>query len=46
VLQRLDPERSNGVTGNEAERRVLLREALQGWLHKSTPSFPAVTLGL
>jgi hypothetical protein len=46
VLHRLDPERCNGVTGTEAKRRVLLREQLQEWLAKSSPSFPATTLGL
>ncbi|MBX9935953.1 MAG: hypothetical protein K2Y10_05115 [Burkholderiaceae bacterium] len=47
VLQRLDPERCNGVTGAEPERRVLLRETLNEWLHnKSSPGFPATTLGL
>jgi hypothetical protein len=46
VMQRLDPERSNGVCGGEAQRRVLLRESLQQWLAKSAPSFPSSTLGL
>lgn len=46
VMQRLDPERCNGVSGSEAERRLLLRESLQEWLAKSSPSFPASTLGL
>jgi hypothetical protein len=46
VLQRLDPERSNGVSGSEPERRVLLRERLQEWLDKGSPAFPASTLGL
>jgi len=46
VLQRLDPERSNGYSGSEPERRLLLRESLQEWLQKSAPSFPATTLGL
>jgi hypothetical protein len=46
VLQRLDTERSNGVSGSEAQRRLLLRELLNEWLHKSSPAFPAVTLGL
>jgi hypothetical protein len=46
VLQRLDPARCNGVSGSEPERRLLLRENLQEWLKKSTPSFPASTLGL
>lgn len=46
VMQRLDIERCNGVSGSEPERRVLLRETLQEWLLKSSPSFPATTLGL
>lgn len=46
VMQRLDPERCNGVSDSEAERRLLLRESLQEWLAKSSPSFPASTLGL
>ncbi|MES3002198.1 MAG: hypothetical protein V4787_16030 [Pseudomonadota bacterium] len=46
VMQRIDPERSNGYSGAEPERRVLLRESLQEWLQKSTPSFAAHTLGL
>ncbi len=46
VMQRLDPERCNGVSGSEPERRLHLRESLNAWLLKSSPSFPAVTLGL
>lgn len=46
VMQRVDPDRCNGFSGSEAERRVLLRESLQAWLQKSSPSFPASTLGL
>lgn len=47
VLQRLDPERCVGVSGAEPERRVLLRETLDEWLlRKSSPGFPATTLGL
>jgi len=47
VMQRLDPERCAGVTGPEPDRRVLLRETLDEWLRsKSTPGFPASTLGL
>lgn len=46
VMQRLDTERCNGFSGSEPERRVLLRESLQEWLLKSSPSFPATTLGL
>jgi hypothetical protein len=46
VMQRLDPERCAGVSGREPERRVLLRENIHEWLQKSSPSFPATTLGL
>ena len=46
ALQRLDIERSVGWSGNDPERRVALREALRHWLHKSSPAFPATTLGL
>lgn len=46
VLERRDPERSNGYCGSEPERRVLLRETLNEWLKKATPAFPATTLGL
>ena len=46
VLHRLDPERSNGITGREPERRLRLGENLHEWLRKSSPSFPASTLGL
>jgi hypothetical protein len=46
VLHRVDPERCNGVSGTEPERRLLLRENLNEWLKKSSPSFPATTLGL
>ena len=46
VLERRDVERSNGYCGSEPDRRVLLRERLNEWLLKATPSFPATTLGL
>lgn len=47
VLQRHDPLRCIGVTGTEPERRTVLREAVNEWLErKSTPGFPASTLGL
>ena len=46
ALHRLDPERCNGVSGAEPERRLALRELLDGWLQKSSPAFPATTLGL
>ena len=46
VLERRDLEHSHGYTGAEPERRQALREKLAEWLGKSTPAFPAVTLGL
>ena len=46
VLQRVDSERCNGFCGSEPDRRVLLREQLNEWLLKSSPSFAAITLGL
>ncbi len=46
ALRRLDLERSTGVCGAEPDRRVLLRESLDEWLRKSSPGFPATTLGL
>jgi hypothetical protein len=46
VLQRLDPQRCNGYSGPEPERRLLLQENLREWVGKSSPSFPATTLGL
>ena len=46
VLERRDIERSNGYCGSEPERRVALREAIDGWLQKATPAFAANTLGL
>ncbi|XDF36765.1 hypothetical protein RBH89_06815 [Paracidovorax avenae] len=46
VLQRLDAERCTGVAGSEPERRVQVRQALDEWLRRSTPAFPATTLGL
>jgi hypothetical protein len=46
VMERRDIERSRGFTGAEADRRLTLREKLNEWLSRSTPSFPANTLGL
>lgn len=46
VMERRDPERCTGWCGSEPQRRLLLRESLNEWLLKSTPSFPATTLGL
>lgn len=46
VMRRLDVERSHGVAGVEPERRVAVREVIDGWLQQSSPAFPATTLGL
>ncbi|MGV3569088.1 MAG: hypothetical protein ACO1PB_00720 [Ramlibacter sp.] len=46
VLDRLDPERSNGYCGSEPDRRLLMRERLDAWIARSSPAFPATTLGL
>ena len=46
VFERLDLERSAGYCGYEAARRVALKEGLNERLLKSSPAFPATTLGL
>lgn len=46
TLRRLDVERCTGVTGTDPQRRVQLRESLAEWVRRSTPAFPATTLGL
>ncbi len=46
VMQRLDLARSTGVSGNEPDRRVSLREMLDEKLRASSAGFPASTLGL
>lgn len=46
VMERRDIEHCVGWCGNEPERRVAVRELLDEWLQKSTPAFPATTLGL
>jgi hypothetical protein len=46
VFERLDLQRCTGVAGSEAARRVALRERLNEKLLKSSPAFPATTLGL
>jgi len=46
VLERRDVAHCHGYTGAEPQRRLALRENLAEWLSKSTPAFPAVTLGL
>ncbi|WP_411881223.1 hypothetical protein [Polaromonas sp. YR568] len=46
VFERLDLQRCTGVAGSEPARRVALRERLNERLLKSSPAFPATTLGL
>lgn len=46
ALQRTDVLRSGGFCGPEPDRRVMLRELLDEWLLRSSPAFPADTLGL
>ena len=46
ACQRLDLNRSTGIAGFEAARRVALRERLDECLRHSTPAFAATTLGL
>lgn len=46
VMERRDLERSVGYCGPEPDRRLALRESLNEWLARSSPSFAAVTLGL
>ncbi|MFL6693334.1 MAG: hypothetical protein ACJ8GO_10270 [Ramlibacter sp.] len=46
TMRRLDVDRCNGVAGREPERRVAVRELIDGWLQKSSPAFAATTLGL
>ena len=46
AMRRLDVEHSHGVAGVEPDRRVAVRELIDGWLQKSSPAFPASTLGL
>ena len=46
VFERLDRQRCTGIAGSEAGRRVALRERLNERQLKSSPAFPATTLGL
>ncbi len=46
VFERLDLVRSTGIAGTEAGRRVALKEKLEEKLLRSTPAFPATTLGI
>lgn len=46
AMQRFDDVLHNGISGPEPDRRHMLREQLAQWQNKSTPGFPATTLGL
>ncbi len=46
AMQRLDIVHCTGYGGSEPERRLALHELLDEWWRKSTPAFPATTLGL
>ena len=46
TMRRLDVDRCHGVAGTDPERRLAVRELIDGWLQKSAPAFPASTLGL
>jgi hypothetical protein len=46
VMERRGLERCQGYSGSEPQRRLVLREKINEWLGKSTPAFPATTLGL
>lgn len=46
VFERLDLQRSAGVAGFDAARRVALKERMNERLLNSSPGFPASTLGL
>ncbi len=46
VFQRLDLARCTGIAGPEAARRVALKERLDECLRRSSPAFPATTLGI
>jgi hypothetical protein len=46
TLQRIDPQRSIGISSNEPARRVALQEQLSEYWQQATPAFAATTLGL
>jgi hypothetical protein len=46
AMHRLDPERSSGIATFDAQRRLQLRESLDECVRRSSPAFPASTLGL
>lgn len=46
IFHRFDPAHANGVSGSDVARRIVLHERLAELLLKSSPGFPATTLGL
>ena len=46
AFQRLDLNHCTGISGAEALRRVALKERLDECLRRSSPAFPATTLGI
>ena len=46
TVQRMNLMPGGGISGSAPERRVVLRQTLDEWLKRSTPGFPATTLGL
>lgn len=46
TLRRLDLEHSSGMCTDAAQQRVVLQQTQAEWLRKSSPAFPASTLGL
>ena len=46
VMRRMEVARSSGVTGTDAQRRVLLWEELEECRRQSSPGFPSTVLGL
>ena len=46
TMERLDPVRCTLVASTDARRRTGLRERLDSFWHKGSPSFAATTLGL
>lgn len=46
VMQRLDLVHGTGICSAEPQRRLVLRELISEWHSKSSPAFPATTLGL
>ena len=46
VFHRIDPVHMSGFAGSESARRVVLHEQLAELVLKSSPGFPATTLGL